>query len=344
MYESENDERIKEELSKSVLWKAFKQSHVKPKYYSRVYTWWDGKLIRTKHGVRIPDDYVEDPPRSKLPDEQRCVSPVRTCVKCKHRYTKEKDGSVRWYCPECGEPRRCKAKSLTGKTRCAVHSSKGFIKPKLYEDGRRCYLGRRESLPQRMLESYDMALTDRELLILRRDLALVEARLVDLLDRADTGESGRIWKDLKTIWDSFMQATRSGEEQTAQAHLMRVHDLIVEGNQDYDTWNEISALVEQRKRLAESERKRLLEMHQMISTERVMALMERIALVIERHVDDTKTRRKIGQDIKRLVEDNATVSDSAVNILPITRVQSEVVDERVRRITSPVKTIELIDS
>ncbi len=200
---------------------------------------------------------------------------------------------------------------------------------------------RRDHLPKRLLESYDAALVDKELLLLRRDLALIEARIDDLLDRADTGESGAVWKEIKTAMKAFEQASRSGEEATAQAHFENIKDLILKGNEDYSIWGEISGLVEQRKRLVESERKRLMEMHQMISAERVMALMERIASVIERHVNDTKIRRQIGYDIKALIENDGTVVDASVNLLPA---KTRNLDGRIDRARCTVEAVNAADA
>jgi hypothetical protein len=166
--------------------------------------------------------------------------------------------------------------------------------------------------------------------LLRRDLALIEARIDDLLDRADTGESGNAWKELKTAMKAFEHASRAGEEAMAQAYFESIKDLILKGNEDYNVWGEISGLVEQRKRLVESERKRLMEMHQMISAERVMALMERIASVIENHVTDMKVRRQIGYDIKALIENDGTVVDASVNLLPA---KNRNLDERLLHVT-----------
>lgn len=331
----------REELRNSVVWRSFVTSYRKPKT-RYTYIWWDGKLVITgisKLRTPIPEDYIEDPPRSRFSGEKRCVGKLTVCRRCGYRY-KPKIEKHLWYCPECGEPRRCSRRVVTGCTTCVAHGAKRAT-TLIKRDLRKAILARRERLPRRMLEAYDEALQDKELLLLRRDLALVESRIEDLLDRADSGESGRIWRELRDTWNSFTHATRSGEEQTAEAYLQKVNDLIVEGNQDFDVWSEISSLVEQRKRLVESERRRLLEMHQMISTERVMALMERIALIIEKHVDDVKVKRKIGMDIKRLVEDDGTVIDSSCNILPV---ELRHLDERIYRAESASKTVKSSDS
>ncbi len=297
------------------VWDAITSKGGKPANYE----WWNGE-IRLKPYDKIPEDYVEDPPLSKLLDERRCHAKTSSCKRCNYKYAPFEESNL-WYCPKCGRPRRCAAPAQTGYYFCNYHG-----RYKLRD--RRTDIVRRDHLPKRLLESYDAALVDKELLLLRRDLALIEARIDDLLDRADTGESGNVWKELKTTMKAFEHASRAGEEATAQAHFENIRDLILKGNEDYSIWGEISGLVEQRKRLVESERKRLMEMHQMISAERVMALMERIASVIERHVNDTKIRRQIGYDIKALIENDGTVVDASVNLLPA---KTRNLDERIDR-------------
>ncbi len=284
--------------------------------------------IRLKATTRIPKDYVEDPPISNIPDDKRCHAKNYTCSKCHYSFTRDQKSI--WYCPQCGYPRRCPRIAKTGQYSCYNHGQ-FFIKR-----GKYCVTGRREHLPRRLLESYDAAVVDKDLLLLRRDLALIESRIDDLLDRADTGESGRLWKEIKTAMRAFERA----DEMTAPGYLAQLKELILEGNEDYSVWGEISDLVEQRKRLVESERRRLMEMHQMISAERVMALMERIALIIEKHVIETKVRMQIGYDIKKLIENDGTVVDASVNLLPG---KSRSLDDRIDRVKSTRKVIEPAD-
>jgi hypothetical protein len=47
-----------------------------------------------------------------------------------------------------------------------------------------------------MREDYDRAIADEELMSLRSEIAVIDVRITDLLMRADSGESGRLWRQL----------------------------------------------------------------------------------------------------------------------------------------------------
>lgn len=248
-----------------------------------------------------------------LRDEARCIARNKNCRNCLYRYSAAEHDI--WYCPSCGEPRRCNRAKVTGVNVCPVHG--GGARTKGRSTGRVSNISmiRRMALPKRMLESYDAALEDRELLILRHAIAMVEARRIDLTKRADSGESGRLWKELKSTMEAMKQAENAGEDGTAKALFLKIQDLILEGGQDYDAWDEINDCLDRQKRLVESERKRLMDMHQMISVERVIALMTRVAESITKNVKDAEEVQAVGKDIKALLEDNS--ADAIINITPV---------------------------
>ena len=69
-----------------------------------------------------------------------------------------------------------------------------------------------------------------------------------------------------------------------------------------DHWKEILTLLEQRRKLVESERKRLVEMHQVITAERAMVLMSAILGIIRENVNDRETLTRISEGIRRIVD------------------------------------------
>lgn len=155
-------------------------------------------------------------------------------------------------------------------------------------------------LPGRMLERYTEALSDSELVALRDELSLLDSRLADLLGRVDSGESGRLWRQVADTYDKFRAAYADRDVPTAMEHLRDLDGLIARGQSDYAAWSEIQALIEQRRKLAESERKRLVDMQQMITSEQAMALVAALVDSVKRHVDDRDTLAAINADIIRL--------------------------------------------
>ena len=151
-------------------------------------------------------------------------------------------------------------------------------------------------MPSRLLERYTEALDDPDLLALRDELALVDARLTDVLGRVDTGEAGRHWLALADAWRRMEEAT---DEATRRDAFMDIATRIKAGVADYAAWDDVLRLVEQRRRLAESERKRMVEMQQMVTTDKALALVSLLIDVVRRHVTDRKALSAISEDIRR---------------------------------------------
>jgi hypothetical protein len=156
-------------------------------------------------------------------------------------------------------------------------------------------------MPTRLQERYAEATSDPALLELREDVALIDARLSDLLGRVDSGESGALWRELQANRLAYYAARRAENNQEMISTITTILDLIGRGHSDYAAWREIGGYLEQRRRLVESERKRQIEMQQTITAEKAMLLIGAIGQIIKTHVADRATLTKISADISALV-------------------------------------------
>lgn len=66
-------------------------------------------------------------------------------------------------------------------------------------------------------------------------------------------------------------------------------------------WDSIVTLVEQRRKLVESERKRMLQLQQMITAEEAMVLVAQVLDAVRRHVLDRDTLAAIGREFEGLI-------------------------------------------
>lgn len=204
-----------------------------------------------------------------------------------------------------GDP--CNAQAIRGKRVCRVHGGltpSGLASPH-YTHGRYS-----KALPARLAARYDEATTDPALLELRADVALLDARLADILTRVDTGESGALWTTLQNHRRDVLAAKRVGDSVAQAVALNALLETVGQGHADYRAWQEIGALLEQRRKLVESERKRLIEAQQTLTVEKAMLLIGAISGIIKAHVHDRAILAAIGRDIEGLVsrEDAAIVS------------------------------------
>lgn len=153
-------------------------------------------------------------------------------------------------------------------------------------------------LPARLSARYEEARQDAALLELRDEIGLVDSRLSDLIGRVDTGESGAIWQALKAAYLDLLRAKHDPAKAALALHA--IGELITRGHADYAAWGEIAAVLEQRRRLVESERKRLIELQQTISVNQAMVLVTALLSSIKTHVQDRATLAKIQDDFSRL--------------------------------------------
>jgi len=139
-------------------------------------------------------------------------------------------------------------------------------------------------LPIRLQQSYEEARANPQLLSLRDDIAACEARLGDLFQRVDTGESGALWVALRQVLDAFNKALATNDQPALQRHLATLRVLVTRGSDDYAAWAEIQALWETRCKLTLTEQKTLVTMQQMVSAEQLMVYMGAITHAIQRYV------------------------------------------------------------
>lgn len=201
--------------------------------------------------------------------------------------------------------RECGAKTRSGKTcrsvamangRCRMHGGKS---PTGLASGTFTTGKYSKFIPARLTARYGEALADTTLLELREEVALLDARLSDVLSRVDTGESGAAWKMVDTAFRLY-QTFRGVDPVKELRAFADLETAITTGLADYAAWGEIATIIEQRRRLVESERKRLVEMQQMITTEQAMALLAMVVDTVRRHVPDRAALAAISAELVQL--------------------------------------------
>lgn len=193
---------------------------------------------------------------------------------------------------------RCKANAMKGKDVCRHHGGKSKVGAGVstYRDGRYS-----RYLPERLAAKYEEASNDTELLSLREDVALLDARLAELVGRLDTGETVQSWLLLSGLWSAY----REGDVEESAGAERRIGELIEHGLSEGSMWGEINALLDSRRKLVEGERKRLVDMQQMVTAERAMAFVVAVVAAVKNHVRDPEALAAVSADIARLVHQDA---------------------------------------
>ncbi len=195
---------------------------------------------------------------------------------------------------------RCKNNAVTGYRVCRMH---GAGSPKAGRPGGRPPTHGRYSmrLPAHLLKTYEQARRDPDLLALRDEVSLLDARLVDVLSKVNTGESGATWGAARAAHRAVQEARKTGDAHSFAAALADLGELIERGLSEYAAWGEVFGLIEQRRRLVESERRRLVEMQQMITAEQALMLATRLAMIVKENVTDPVALANIAREFSTAI-------------------------------------------
>lgn len=168
-----------------------------------------------------------------------------------------------------------------------------------FKHGRVC-----KYLPDRLAANFEAASKDPNLLELRNELALVDSRMLELIQMLDKQGNTQHFQDLQTVFEQMKSLRASGENGKVLDNAMnRMENCIKAGINNHAVWDDIGVQVDRRQRLTESERKRLSDTHQMISSERLMALLAGVLRIIMEHVQDMKVRQAIRLELLQLLPD-----------------------------------------
>lgn len=201
----------------------------------------------------------------------------------------------------------CGAKTRSGKPcrgsamangRCRMHGGtalSGVASPR-FKTGRWS-----KYIPARMLEHYEQAADDPELLVLRHDIALIDGRLADLLSRVDKGEAKTLWDKARKTNDKLMKAFESNDLGGLHVGILEMDRIIGAAMTDHEAWFEIHSILEQRRKLVESEQKRLVAAQQMITSEQAMTFVGALLNVVKDAVTDRQTLNKIQNGVNDLL-------------------------------------------
>jgi hypothetical protein len=218
--------------------------------------------------------------KSIPPDDQRCVATSK-----QHN-------------------RRCRNYRDLGTTVCRFHGAAMQVQQQQYrlDNGQ----GRSSMrLPIRLAERYDQLVSDPEILNLSRDLALLDIRLEELTGRLEDGESTRGWARAKEAFRKLRAALTDGNGGAVREQIGVLGRLIDSSVNLDNTWRDIRDILLERRLLAETERRRLVDLHQMVTVEELMLLMNNVVMVINKHVPEPERRANIAIELRALLNREA---------------------------------------
>ena len=179
-------------------------------------------------------------------------------------------------------------------------------------------------LPAGLSAHYAEARDNPALTALTEQIALVDAKIFELLEQLTRRESPAAWGQVYAVAQAaaqslvaFHQARRPPLDLTAmttaltelEGALSRLMHLATHGIEDTRAWALITTQLYLRKKLVDSEVKRQQLSHETMTKDRALGLVAFIAASIMRHVLDPKAKQAIIDDIRPLL----TVSSNSAS-------------------------------
>jgi hypothetical protein len=193
---------------------------------------------------------------------------------------------------------------VRGKTKCRMHGGKslsGLASPN-YRTGRYS-----KHLPAQLAQRAEEARTNPRLLSLEDDIALLEARLAQLLEQVDTGESGARWQALREAMEAFSVAQAGGDMAAMEAQWRRMRQVVHEGAAAADVWAEVVKVLAERRGQIQTQVKTLQGLQQMVTTQQVTlmlgAVMQALVEATRQYADQASGRAiltYVGDEMTRL--------------------------------------------
>jgi hypothetical protein len=177
--------------------------------------------------------------------------------------------------------------------RCNLHGGKSLVGPAApgHIHGRHS-----KYLPTGLAEKYRQGLTDPDLLSHRADLALIDAKIFDLLAAGDMPDAA--------YWQQIRQAVGQADKALygyAPPEYLALSALLHQGAANETRWAEVATWLDLRRKTADGERKRLVALQQMITVEQAMALIAQVVEVVNEYVTDRDTLAAIGSEVRAVL-------------------------------------------
>jgi len=157
-------------------------------------------------------------------------------------------------------------------------------------------------LPIRVKSDYEDALRDPALIELRGEMALIEARMGDVLRQLHTGESGSVWRAAQTAMRDLLAALQlqpaDPNAQTLALNTLRT--AIDRGAGDYALWAELGALIEGKRKLIETETRRTIAAKQFVTMDKLGLLIDAFQTAVIAEVQDRSTLARIQRQWDRI--------------------------------------------
>lgn len=204
---------------------------------------------------------------------------------------------------------QCNRRAVAGREVCQVHGGKtprGIASPH-YKHGRNTPWA--NILPKHMTEAFDASFTDPKLLSLRKDIALTDARITELLAALVREDAPLTWEQLVQAKAGFYKAQAAKNVGASKAALDAIMLLIDQGAADVDKWAELRQAQEHRRKMIETEWKSKTALARVLTMEQFANFIEAFKSVIITRVSSRAEQQALIDGVRELVLNEKILGD-----------------------------------
>lgn len=190
---------------------------------------------------------------------------------------------------------RCKQPVRAGWTVCSYHGAGTADTPA----GRPPTSGRySKHLPTRYIQDFEELIQDPNLLSLRTEMALLDVRMGELLQRLDTTDSAAAWNRVAVATSMLAKMVSDGDLGGVADVVGLLRDAVDNHRDDSETWREIVMFIDQRRRVADVERRRIEAAKKYLTLQEANAMMAYFVSSVMKHCSSPQERARISEDLR----------------------------------------------
>lgn len=201
--------------------------------------------------------------------------------------------------PETGKKRRCRSYPMSGRKRCRKHINKAREGPEsnVWKGGTSRTFAKKY-LPRKLIARYNEIVNDPELTSVRDLIAVTGARLSELYEKIPPAESGEAWDAMGEILDQI-ETSEDLDEIGRLVSMARENYKVA--RHERGVWREIFEVMEQARKLSDTERRREEGLQANLTAKQAIALFNALFVLLSEEIADAKVRWRVGQRLEMLI-------------------------------------------
>lgn len=194
---------------------------------------------------------------------------------------------------------RCKQPVRVGWTVCKYHGAGTHDSPA----GRPPVTGNySKHLPTRYMHDFEEYLHDPNLLSMRKEMALLDVRMGELLERLETSDAPQAWMKIAVAAAMLEKVLKDKDGKFNMGTIDEIvdilHTAITAHKDDKDTWHELVNLIDNRRKVADVERRRVEAAKKYLTLQEANTMLAYFVNSVMKNVSSPTERSRISEDLR----------------------------------------------